>query len=270
MDRAGTHTPPGHRYEPPPAPRLRARRFTISGIAQVVRLTPSQKEQLAVEHGDQLALPAGTSAHHRAAGTASALPHETELQVTHGVQNDESTAPVTAAEQAPAHDGLQHASSPDAKGERPGQRLLQSVQQVGKSIRRGVGLSGGAGRKSIRRVVGLSVGSGAQAPETAGLPARAVLPPQVCSRLVFKTTPFPCFCPSLAPRPVNLPGINQVRPALSSQEFVRVSTLELAPSVFFRDLAPRVFEVLRNDIFGVSNAEYTGSIWGDTAVNHLS
>jgi len=50
--------------------------------------------------------------------------------------------------------------------------------------------------------------------------------------------------------------------------FAEVRQTELAPSVYFRDLAPRVFERLRAHIFGVSNADYISSIWGDSPMDN--
>jgi len=47
-----------------------------------------------------------------------------------------------------------------------------------------------------------------------------------------------------------------------------VQVTELAPAVYFSDLAPLVFEKLRTQIYGVSNSQYVGSIWGDSPTHH--
>ncbi|KAL1520274.1 hypothetical protein AB1Y20_023742 [Prymnesium parvum] len=55
---------------------------------------------------------------------------------------------------------------------------------------------------------------------------------------------------------------------LPSDAFTEFFEIELAPSVYFRDLAPLVFEKMRTKIFGVSREQYISSIWGDSPTDH--
>mmetsp|Transcript_71793 Transcript_71793/g.215811 ORF Transcript_71793/g.215811 Transcript_71793/m.215811 type:complete len:739 (+) Transcript_71793:414-2630(+) len=49
-----------------------------------------------------------------------------------------------------------------------------------------------------------------------------------------------------------------------AEAFGEVQVIELAPAVYFSDLAPLVFEKLRTQIFHVSNSQFISSIWGDS------
>ena len=46
--------------------------------------------------------------------------------------------------------------------------------------------------------------------------------------------------------------------------YAQVQELQLAPAIFFSELAPRAFERLRTSVFHTSNDDYVASIWGDT------
>ena len=85
-------------------------------------------------------------------------------------------------------------------------------------------------------------------------------PPNTPTRTRRAVSALRALLPGSAPTPRAARG-SQLEPS----DFTEVSSHELAPGVQFQDFAPLVWQVLRQEVYGVPCAEYTASLAGDSA-----
>ena len=85
-------------------------------------------------------------------------------------------------------------------------------------------------------------------------------PPNTPTRTRRAVSALRALLPGSTPTPRAARG-SQLEPS----DFTEVSSHELAPGVQFQDFAPLVWQVLRQEVYGVPCSEYTASLAGDSA-----